>query len=176
MVNYDLISLNKTQFKGYSQKFEYVTTKYYHVDQENNGFHWTVCDYDTPQTKSFVDTLFEDWMEDPVAFGIFDADHLVAFIEGSIESWHQMFRVTNIFVEERLRNSGLGTKMMKHIIAFAKTMNVRCVILETQSCNYPAISFYLKNGFKLIAINTIEYSNDDLQKDEVRFDLAYRLD
>jgi len=176
MNHYELVSLDKANFKGYSQNFAYTTQRYYHVTRQNNGFSWSLCDYETAQYKSFEDTLFEDWMEDPVAFGIFEAGHLIAFIEGSIESWHQMFRITNIYVDEAHRHSGIGTLMMHRMMAFAKTLNVRCIILETQSCNIPAISFYKKNGFEIIAVNAIEYSNDDLLKDEVRFDLAYRLD
>ena len=49
----------------------------------------------------------------------------------------------------------------------------RAIILETQSCNVPAICFYLQEGFELIGFDSCCYSNRDIGRKEVRLDLGY---
>ena len=51
----------------------------------------------------------------------------------------------------------------------------RMIILETQSCNVPAISFYLKHGFELVGFDAASYSNKDLEKGEVRMEFGKRI-
>ncbi len=51
--------------------------------------------------------------------------------------------------------------------------NRRAVILETQSCNVNAIGFYLHEGFTLIGLDTCCYSNEDIRRREVRFELGW---
>jgi len=46
------------------------------------------------------------------------------------------------------------------------------LVLETQSCNLPAIDFYLKHGFELLGLDTAAYSNEDVAKGEVRLEFG----
>ncbi|WP_367362134.1 hypothetical protein [Mesotoga sp.] len=39
---------------------------------------------------------------------------------------------------------------------------MRRLVLETQSSNFPAISFYLKYGFELTGFDTACYTNRDI--------------
>ena len=45
-------------------------------------------------------------------------------------------------------------------------------MLETQSCNDPAIRFYRKHGFALIGFDLTAYSETDVEKREVRLEFA----
>lgn len=47
------------------------------------------------------------------------------------------------------------------------------MILETQSCNINAIRFYMHEGFTLMGLDTCCYSNNDLERKEVRLELAW---
>lgn len=49
----------------------------------------------------------------------------------------------------------------------------RAIILETQSCNANAIGFYLHEGFELIGLDRICYTNHDLQRREVRLEFGW---
>jgi ribosomal protein S18 acetylase RimI-like enzyme len=49
------------------------------------------------------------------------------------------------------------------------------LIVETQSCNVPAINFYLKHGFKLIGFDVTAYSNEDIERKEVRLEFGLKL-
>jgi ribosomal protein S18 acetylase RimI-like enzyme len=51
----------------------------------------------------------------------------------------------------------------------------RRLVLETQSCNFPAISFYLKCGFELCGFDLAGYSNSDLKNNEVRLEFHYLI-
>lgn len=46
------------------------------------------------------------------------------------------------------------------------------VVLETQTCNTNAISFYKKNGFEIIGFDLYAYSNEDLDRHEVRIEMG----
>ena len=48
----------------------------------------------------------------------------------------------------------------------------RMLVLETQSCNDPAICFYRKMGFSLIGFDLTAYSQADVEKKEVRLEFA----
>lgn len=49
------------------------------------------------------------------------------------------------------------------------------LVLETQSCNVQAISFYRKQGFELVGLDSAAYSNDNIEKGEVRLEFGRRI-
>jgi len=60
-------------------------------------------------------------------------------------------------------------------LGIAKEKRARMLVLETQTCNVPAINFCLKQGFELIGFDTTHYSNKDIEKKEVRLELGLTL-
>lgn len=172
-----IILIDKNKYKGHKFAAEYLTDKYYDVICSDNGFKLELKNFENPKIqKQFKDELFADWLEDPIVFGIIENDILVAFVEGSTEQWHKLFRISNIFVSENYRRKGIADKLMEKIIEYAKTLNnCRGIILETQTCNYPAIELYKKYGFKLTRVDINEYTNNDVENREVRIDLILKL-
>lgn len=57
----------------------------------------------------------------------------------------------------------------------AKKEGFREIILETQSCNSKAVDFYIKNGFRVNGIDLSSYTNDDVDKREVRLEMTYKV-
>ena len=51
----------------------------------------------------------------------------------------------------------------------------RALVLETQSCNDPAICFYRASGFSFIGCDLLAYSNDDIDRQEVRLEMGKTL-
>ena len=171
------IWLDRKKYEGYELVFSYCTDRYYHVNAADWGMTLEERKFPTVQEKQFTDDLFGDWLEEPVALGAFDGDALVGVIEGSTERWHNVFRISNILTMEPYRGKGIGRELMKRMLEYARNVsNCRGVILETQSSNYPAISFYRKQGFALTRIDLREYSNEDLQRNEVRLDFFLPFD
>lgn len=125
--------------------------------------------------KEFESILLEEWLEKPVLFGAEYDGKIVGFIELSHETRNNRLRVSNIYIDENYRKMGIGSELMKHAINFAKERKIRALVLETQSCNYPAISFYMKCGFSIIGFDLICYSNRDIEKKEVRIEMGYTI-
>lgn len=172
----EIRQLLKKDYKNYLYQATYKTHYYYDVELLENGFQLVLKDFTHNVTKTFEDRLFGDWLEEPIVFGAFENNQLVGLIEGSKETWHNLFRISNIFIFDHYRHRGIGTLLMNHMIDYVKSFHkYRGIILETQSCNYPAISFYKKCGFKLSRIDINEYTNEDVQNKEVRIDLILKL-
>ena len=130
----------------------------------------------SPVEKSFDDVFFSEWLEDPVAFGAFEDGKLIGYVEGSLESWNNRFRLSNICVFDRTKRScGIGTRLMDAIQEAALSCGARMIVLETQSCNENAIAFYRKNGFEIIGFDLYAYSNDDPERHEVRLEMGKKL-
>ena len=66
----------------------------------------------------------------------------------------------------------MGTALINGVLEFSKFKKARRIVLETQSSKYPAINFYLSNGFYLCDLDTTYYSNNDIQKREVRLEFC----
>jgi len=163
--------LDKKEYEGYQLNFTYHTDRYYHVATWDMGMVLDERKFPEMVEKHFTDHLFSEWLEEPVALGAFDGEMLAGVIEGSMEMWHDVFRISNILVMEPYRGQGLGKELMHRMLDYARIIpNCRGAILETQSCNYPAISFYRRQGFYLNRIDLREYSNEDVQRNEVRLD------
>lgn len=84
-------------------------------------------------------------------------------------------RVWEFMVVEGFRRSSIGTLLMNHAVKVAKERGTRMLVLETQSCNVPAINFYLKYGFELIGFDAAAYSNEDIKKREVRLEFGLKI-
>ena len=132
--------------------------------------------FEEPVERFFEDEFFGEWLEDPVAFGVFEDGCLLGFAEGSPETWNRRFRISNLCVFDRARrNQGIGTVLMERITEDAKFSGARMIVLETQSCNENAIAFYKKNGFDIIGFDLYSYSNTDPERHEVRIEMGKKL-
>ena len=171
MVEIQYSWLEKKEYEGYQLNFTYHTDRYYHVSASNMEMVLEERGFPETTEKSFTDYLFSKWLEAPVALGAFDGEILAGVIEGSMEEWHKVFRISNILVMPPYRGVGIGKELMHRMLEYARAIpDCRGAILETQSCNYPAISFYRRQGFGLSCIDLREYSNEDVQRKEVRLD------
>lgn len=137
----------------------YQTNGYYEITAAESGFRIAYTPF-----------------EAPVAFGAFEQERLLGFAEGSIESWNNRFRISNLCIfDEAARGRGLGSALMARITETAHSSGARMLVLETQSCNEAAIAFYRKNGFSIIGFDLYAYSNADPERHEVRIEMGKKL-
>ncbi len=128
----------------------------------------------TPEEYDFPDSLYQDHWENAEAYGVVGADgKLLACIEVCPEEWANRLMVTELWVSDELQGQGLGRRLMDKAKEVARTQNRRAITLETQSCNTKAIGFYLHQGFELIGFDTCCYTNDDIGRREIRFNLGF---
>lgn len=177
-----LTHLKKEEWKGTVLDMDYTSDAYYDVTVSpcSGGFsiEITYKPLEKPRTitskeKGYPDKLYEEYHENPYAWGYLDGDRLVAALETTSENWSNRLRVSEIFVEESHRRQGLGHKLMNIAKEQCLREKRRALILETQSSNVPALSFYLKEGFTLIGLDTCAYTNEDLENKEVRLELGW---
>lgn len=172
-----IICLPKAQWQDAVLPGEYTTTAYYDVTFEVQGDGCTFAlrkkALDIPETHREADTLYAAHWPEASAWGVLDGERLVAAIETCPEEWNNRLRVTELWVDAPLRGQGIGHALLEVAKEQALQERRRAVILETQSCNVPAIGFYLHEGFSFIGLDTCCYSNDDLLRKEVRVEMGW---
>lgn len=184
--DYKIIPLPKEKWEGTVIPMRYTTQEYYDIsiEKESNGYAFGMhkCKFDVPvihypEEYDFPDKLYQPHWEKAYAWGIVSNDgekeELLACIETCPEEWSNRLMVTELWVHEGLRRQGVAHALM----AIAKEQTIlehrRALILETQSCNVGAISFYQKEGFAPIGFDSCCYSNRDLERKEVRINMGY---
>ena len=130
----------------------------------------------TPEEYDFPDKLYQSFWEKAEAYGITENGKLLGCIEVCPEEWSNRLMVTELWIDESLRHQGYGKMLMDKAKEIAALQKRRAIILETQSCNTAAIGFYLHQGFELIGLDKCCYTNRDIERREVRFNLGYFFD
>ena len=164
--------LDKEKWKNYELHFSYYTDGYYSFEVQKWDFKLVFHKYETVVEKSFIDYLFNEWVENPIVLGAFINKQLVGVIECSLETWNNRFRITNLLVFEDFRKQGIGKLLINKAIEIGIRDNARIIVLETQTCSRNAIEFYHKMGFIPIGFDLYCYTNNDIDKNEVRLEMA----
>lgn len=164
----------------------YTTEEYYDVDRQKTADGYDIAihrkRFDTPVTHfpeeyDFPDKLYQDHWEKAYAWGIVeekdDKRELLACIETCPEEWSNRLMVTELWVHEKIRRQGVAHALMAIAKEQAVLEHRRAIILETQSCNVGAITFYQKEGFEPIGFDTCCYGNRDVERKEVRINMGY---
>ena len=128
-----------------------------------------------PIEKQFESGVFQDFVDEPRVFAAEFEDKQVGWMELGFHKWNNRMRIWELLVKEGFRRNGIGTLLVDHAVKTAKEKGARMLIVETQSCNVPAINFYLKNGFELIGFDIAAYSNLDIERKEVRLEFGLKL-
>ncbi len=100
---------------------------------------------------------------------------LVGMVDVKQEEWREAGFVWNIAVDRAHRGRGLGRQLMQRVIEWGRREELRAIILETQTNNWPACRFYQSFGFKLSGIDDHYYTNSDIANKEVALFWTYEL-
>jgi ribosomal protein S18 acetylase RimI-like enzyme len=125
--------------------------------------------------KRFEGGLFQDFVDEPHVFAAELEDKEVGWIELGFQKWNNRMRIWELLVEECFRRKEIGTLLVDHAVKLSKKRKARMLVVETQSCNVPAVNFYLKHGFELIGFDTAAYSNEDIERKEVRLEFGLKM-
>jgi ribosomal protein S18 acetylase RimI-like enzyme len=175
----NIVELSKAEAVPLRLHYTYTSRHYYDLSILHERDKWRIeliCrPFDKPFEKAFDERLFEEHVEEPRAFAAVVDGEQVGWIELGYEKWSNRMRIWEINVKEGFRRSGVGTMLMDQAVKIAKERGARALVLVTQSCNGPAIDFYLKHGFELIGFDATAYNNDDVGEKEIRLELGLRL-
>lgn len=160
-------------------EYRYRTSSFYDLSICREAESWkielTLKRLEKPLEKKDESELFREYVEEPRVFAAELDGEQIGWIEVGYQRWNNRMRVYQFLVKGEFRRKGVGTLLMKQAVKIAKEKKARMLILETQTCNVPAINFYLKHGFKLIGFDAAHYSNEDIEKKEVRLELGLTL-
>ena len=170
-----ILPLKKADWKGRKLTFSYRTQGYYTF--EVHGFAFSLCHHPLKEARemTFEGELFEDFLEMPEAYGAYLDGTLAGVIGFSMESWNNRLRISELLVFEGFRGMGVGSALMRAALRRGEAQGARMAVLETQTCNAPAIAFYRKMGFAPIGFDLYSYSNADPARQEVRLELGVKL-
>ena len=160
--------------------YQYTSEKYYEVETEKsmNGWSFSLEEqkFAQPFEKSLVEDIFESYLEGTEVYvseckgeeaGVIVMQHL---------EWNNTLLIHHLYVEQQFKRKGIGSALLIFAQKRARELSVRMITLETQTSNYPAIQFYLKNGFQLIGLNVNSYSNEDMEKKEVLIEMGCKIE
>lgn len=164
---------------GTRLRYAYTTPGHYRVKSEPHASGWRLSlDYESfpaPVEKSSESTLFEPFVPEPRVFAARLSDRTVGWIELGWEAWCNRLRVWELLVDAACRRGGVGRALMARAREEAERRGARMIVLETQSCNLPAIAFYRSLGFDWLGCDLAHYSNQDVARGEVRIEMGLRL-
>ncbi|HSI85025.1 MAG: GNAT family N-acetyltransferase [Candidatus Methylacidiphilales bacterium] len=147
---------------SFSTEYVYEQTDDQHEEEEEGigfGAQFRAAPRVSTFTKAYAITLTRPEVEHSiVAMAGFADDTLREPISLAVvryEPWNRSAILTDFYVHRPQRSQGHGTMLMNAVIqgvlACKKEhqVHIRHLWLETQNVNYPAIRFYLNNGFRI---------------------------
>ena len=177
--DFRIVELSKSDAYLSELRSRHSTSDYYDVSVRRESGGWRIelalRLFERILEKEYKGRLFEDHVGEARVFVTLLGGRRVGWIELGYEGWNNRMRVWEFLVEEEFSRRGIGTLLMKHAVKVAKDRGARMLVLETQSCIGPAIGFYLEFGFELIGFDAAAYSNEDIERKEVRLELGLKL-
>ncbi len=168
-----------TSYNSQQITFEYETSGHFRAEvvENDDSFHFNFVyePLDNLIQKSFSSILVPDYLDKPKGYAIQIDSQIVAYLVVNHEDYNNRLRVTELLVEKKYRHQGLGKKLMHVAETYAKEINARSIILETQSCNIPAIKFYRSCGYRFVGCDVDSYTNHDISNKEVRLEMAKKI-
>jgi GNAT superfamily N-acetyltransferase len=81
----------------------------------------------------------------------------------NLDEARALARIEDLIVGRQYRRYGVGSLLLSCAFDWARKRGCRAIVLETQSSNYPAIQFYLRNGLQIWSINQHFYPPGPLE-------------
>ena len=100
---------------------------------------------------------------------------IVGLTTAKYENWNNRVILTGIYVLPSSKSKGVGRALIDAVLNYAKTTPARCLWLETQNVNFPAIAFYMKLGFQFCGFDTTLYDNAETSLGEVAFYFCHSI-
>ena len=165
----------------------FESDRFLDVIKSGDGFNVTWQLIERPLDPPFVSTDYNvaDYELDEIAQRLRRDDGVYLVIEEEArpiglldmerQAWRKAAMLWNLAIDRSFRGQGLGAELIQRAIAWARARQLRAIVLETQTNNWPACQFYRKHGFQLCGIDDHFYSNEDAEEKEVAIFWWYEL-
>ena len=160
-------------------RYRYESEFFYDVEARETaaGFTWNLIRRPAtrPIQKEHSWRPFEPAVANPRGYVAMLDGEPVGYAESAYDERWRLVRIWHFYVRESFRRQGVGRALLETTEQAARHFKARGIILETQTCNVPAIEFFRRMGFELWGINTAAYANEDIEAGEVFLWLGKRL-
>lgn len=160
--------------------YQYTSEKYYEIQMETSNDGWNISlteeVFAAPFKKNLKEEIFDSHKEGSEVYVSENNGEETGIIVIQHVKWNNTLLIHDLYVDIQFKRKGIGSTLFEIAQIRARELGVRMIVLETQSSNFPAIQFYLKNGFQLIGLNLNSYSNDDIKKKEIRIEMGYLIE
>lgn len=174
-----LVELRKGSRPHPKLVYRYRTDSHYALEIHRSKAGWKAALILKPLPREVEKTceseLFAPFVVKPRAFAAKVGDKEVGWVEVDLGSFKDRARIWELLVETRYQRKGIGAALIGKAEEVAKSEGLRSVILETQSCNVKAIGFYLSRGYELAGFESQAYSNEDIERGDVRLEFGKKL-
>lgn len=148
----------------------YVTDYVWQVQVEERPYEEMVITFRTVRLPRSMrvssprdtDYLLQDWQRDECFLVAEAEDEIRGYLDMTVQAWHRTGWINDMAVLKRYRRHGIGTGLLQAALRWARDHELRAIMLQTQTKNYPAICFYRKHGFTFCGFNDHYYSNQDI--------------
>jgi ribosomal protein S18 acetylase RimI-like enzyme len=132
----------------------FSTDRVYRVTTEGLGFRLREEPVAPPLAKTYV---VQPLRPSDRLFVADDDGVVVGFGEVELASWNRRAAITHLYVSASHRGRGVGRVLVEALAERARADGARCLWLETQNVNYPAVQFYYRLGFRLCGLDESLY-------------------
>jgi ribosomal protein S18 acetylase RimI-like enzyme len=109
-----------------------------------------------------TDCLVEDWQRGECFLVAEQEGEIQGYLNMIVQPWHSIGWIKDIGVPRKYRRQHIGSDLLRGAFRWAREHNLRSVLLETQTKNYPTICFCRKHGFVFCGFNDQYYPNQDI--------------
>jgi ribosomal protein S18 acetylase RimI-like enzyme len=175
----DTRKMGRGEFRDSVTVFQYESPGHYRVSICESADGWTVTlkreDFRETFRKRANDKVITPYKGNSEIYGAFVDGAYAGFIQIEFQEHNRSVRVWDIDILREFRGKGAGRALMDLCKSRSRELGARRIILETQTCNLKAIAFYRAMGFGLAGLDATNYQNDDIERGEVRLEMAYYL-
>jgi ribosomal protein S18 acetylase RimI-like enzyme len=82
---------------------------------------------------------------------------LVGVAALTLHPWNGRAELSHLYVDAASRGAGVGAGLLGEMRVRARALGARCLWVETQNVNAPAIGFYQRQGFTCCGLDTTLY-------------------
>ena len=111
----------------------------------------------------FLEDLARDWAQvDLARLARADGD-AQGQVLGVASYWlvHDELHLLNLATHPEHRRRGIGARLMRHLIALARSRGCRYITLEVRRGNHAAQALYQGHGFEAVGVRTRYYSDGE---------------
>ncbi len=148
----------------------YVTDYVWQVHAEERPYEEMVITFRTvrlPRSMRVApprdtDYLLKDWERGECFLVAEEEEEIRGYLDMTVQARNRTGWINDMAVLKSHRRRGIGTALLRAAFNWARDQGLRAIMLETQTKNYPAISFYHKHGFRFCGFNDHYYANQDI--------------